>query len=180
MNFLRDLITRLCWWVAFRSAATLLSRSVFTVRYLLEFSALSGFLLGLVPAARLRGWFANGFGRVRYRDGEYSVADLDWMRPAMWAWVLPSLFFLLRFATYRVSDDHSVLSHVAVGHERLTYFFGVTTDYDLSIGTLSWFWDRSFVTAPVLFLMAYPFAVWLRHRVSASRGARVKEDFTAE
>jgi hypothetical protein len=153
------------WWPATRSGATTMPRTLFDTDAWLSLALVDGFVLGLIPLARIRTLLAAALGVFRYVPAPLKLADNDPRRPALWAWVLPSLFFAIRFATWRNIVGTSVLGNSKNGISRFDFFFGPLTDINLNNQFILWFYDRLFFTAPTLFTLAYALAVLFRHHL---------------
>jgi hypothetical protein len=158
-------VSLLLWWLASQSGATHTSFAVYQTHTWLPLTAADGFVLGLISRERLR-QAAMAF-MARFKAGAPRLdAQPEWSlrRPVFWAWVLPTVVFLVRFATLRHTDQ-SVLGAVDVGPSRWQHFFG-PPPLALSPEFVHWFTDRFVITGPMLFLLAYPAAVWVRTRWS--------------
>ena len=163
------------WWFARQSGSTTLSRSVFSLNSWLLLAVVHGLILGLIPFYRLKVWLAASLGRFHYQPKFEGSSDLNLNRPLLWAWVLPAAVFLLRLCTWRPVQGHSVLSDSNLTVERFSYFFGRPPYYSLSFTNWHWFNDRLFITAPMLFLLAYPAGVWLRHHLPTYPSAATEQ-----
>jgi len=155
---------RLLWWMVLQTGATSMSQADFVLATWLPLAAAEGFILGLVPTHQLRSWLAAMFARFQSRPFETTSGDLDLGRPALWAWVVPSTLFTLRFLLWSPPEGRSVFGDSPGVGRRFDYFFGPATASTLA-NPDRWFTDRLYFTGPMLFLLAYPVAVWIRHHV---------------
>ncbi len=153
-----------------------LSRAAFNLEYWLLLAAFDGILLGLIPTHKIRIWLTHANARFRYDSPNAASNDSSTLRPALWAWVLPTISFLLLFAIWNPPGGHSVLSSSSTGSGRFMYFFGSPMSFEPSELTNLWLNERIFFTQPMLFLIAYPMGVWLRHNLPQRPNPYIPQD----
>jgi hypothetical protein len=74
----------LLWWLVYQSGGTKLTRSVFDMKAWLPLAFTFGFLLGLVPLARLKDYILATFAPGRIRREPLEPPESNPSRPILW------------------------------------------------------------------------------------------------
>jgi hypothetical protein len=157
-------ITPMLSWCVYHDDPTPVARSTFAMHYYLALSALYGFLLGLIPRHQIREVLISSFANFSSRIPSTPHSELDFASPILWAWLPIGIIFFLRFILWQ-APNQSVFTTVSSGRIEHFFYSPNSTSLDLfSHVTRLWILDRYVLTGPTLFLLAYPFAIWLRHQ----------------
>lgn len=156
-------LTPMAWWILHERDLTTLSRAMFTARFFLPLMPLYGLLLGLIPWQ----WIAElcTSSVARFHNTHHHQKELDLRRPALWAWLPIGLLWLFRVATFDTGRDSSVLGRTTIAEGRFHHFFALPTSTDFTAYNVQSTYDRIIFTGPMLFLLAYPLGVWVRHQL---------------
>lgn len=172
---IQGLAAFILWWMSSHSGATTLSRPAFAGEMWLPIAALDGFILGLIPLAKLLGWVAHSSGYLSYRTADHSATHATSFQPASWGWVAPTVASVIRFATFDTHRDSSILGAATLGDSRIAHFFGPPPPFSFSLSSLEFYSDRLYLISPMLFLLAFAIASRLRRRLIELRDARAED-----
>jgi hypothetical protein len=163
---LHRFLTPVIWWLLHRSGSKNLAAAQFSLAYFPILVGLYGLALGFIPLRWLKESLHSIFSHFSHESPRTESAETDNTRPILWAWLPVAPIFLVRFISFGM-DDRSVLS--TVHPSRPHYFFGNSSPYSLDFfneWTRHWMFDRM-LSGWLLFLVAYPIGVWLRHHRSS-------------
>lgn len=153
------------WWALHRTQATYLNLWIFQFLYFFQLRALYGFLLGLVPIRFCIEALRTMHGMLRTPAPAPQASEVDWRRPILWAWAPLALVFLVRFASWQDPTQSVLSSPDPFG--RLHHFFNpmaIARMNSLAPEAHDMVFDMVTITGPMVFMLAYTTAVWLRHQ----------------
>lgn len=148
------------WSIATRLHWTQLTAFVFSVSYFLPIFTAAGFFIGLLPLGQL-GWAIATLLPANVRERLHVL--LDTVPASLWAWLPVTAAFLVRYFSWH-SRNSSVVDPRAITAGRFVRFFGTIAQQNPSLLDPQWSYDRFLLTGPMLFLMAYALAVFIRRR----------------
>jgi hypothetical protein len=155
------------WGLANKMHWTHLTHLSFVLSYFLPIFAVAGFLLGLVPFAKLGNALSELFRSFFPAATQKLTPEPDVIPPILWAWLPVTLAFFTRFVTWQSRNTSVLDAQHSVG--RTERFFGPL--YAQSPGLLDnkWISDRFLFTGPMLFLIAAAIAALLRYKLTTPR-----------
>lgn len=177
-GFLSFSIHPIVWWFLRKSGSTYLPRGAFELQYHAVLLGVEGFLLGLVPLHRLRA--AGAALLARFRFAETALPESTWNRPLLWAWLPFALLLLWRMLVFDTGESSSVLGRTSFRETRWEHLFGPLTFQRTLPEYLSVLIDRFVVLGPMILLLAYTLAVWLRHALPPTSIQYPRDGRTAE